>query len=172
MKRKYADYRDKKDIVDRRLDVKRIDNEILHGYLTKLEILEVRNKWIIPNENRCILDKNYIWMGIFPDNKNYTITAMFDNNYNLKEWYFDVSKGIGIEDGIPYEDDLYLDLVVVPDGRINILDEDELKLALDNKDITIDDYNLAYDTLDFLKENYSTNIEYLNNFTNKLIKLI
>lgn len=172
MKRKYADYRDKKDIVDSKLEVKRIDNEYFNGYLTRLEILEVRNKWVIDN-GRCILDKNYVWIGIFPDNENYTITLMYDNYGELKEWYFDVSKGIGVSnDGIPYEDDLYLDLVIVPDGRYHVLDEDELKEALDNNDIDKELYDLAYKTLDYLKDKYLSNIEELKVFSKKMESII
>ena len=144
MKIKYADYRDKKDIVTRELDVKRIDNEYFNGYITKLKILDIKNKWIIDND-RCILDRNYIWMGIYPDKANYTITAMYDDKNNLKEWYFDISNNIGVGyDFIPYEEDLYLDLVLVPDGRYHVLDEDELKEALNTKEISKKQYELAY----------------------------
>ena len=38
-----------------------------------------------------------------------------------------------MQDGIPYEDDLYLDVVIVHDGRIHLLDEDELEQAYRQK---------------------------------------
>ena len=51
---------------------------------------------------------------------------------------------LGVEDGIPYEDDLYLDVVIVPDGRIHVLDEDELKSAYDRKEVSKEEYEMAY----------------------------
>ena len=51
---------------------------------------------------------------------------------------------MGIEDGVPYQDDLYLDVVVVPDGRIHILDEDELKEAYSKREISKDEYDMAF----------------------------
>ena len=71
-------------------------------------------------------------------------------------------------------DDLYLDLVISKEGDFYILDEDELKNALNEKDITKDDYKLAYDTLDMLTKKYSdkSNIEKLSNFTDKYLELL
>ena len=88
---------------------------------------------------------------------------------NVKEWYFDVSKYIGIEDGVPYEDDLYLDVVIIPDGRIHVLDEDEIQLAFKNGKITKEEYDLAYEVKDYILEEYGNNINKLIDLTNKLL---
>ena len=93
---------------------------------------------------------------------------MYDENNNLIEWYFDVSKKIGVEDDIPYEDDLYLDLVINPMGESTMLDEDELKYALDKKDITIEDYKLAYKTIDMLQREYVDNFDHLVALTERI----
>ena len=93
---------------------------------------------------------------------------MFDNNKNLIEWYFDVSKQIGIENGIPYEDDLYLDYVIMPDKKEIILDEDELLNAVEIGDITEEDKELAYKVVEQLKTKYYDNFESLKELTNEL----
>ena len=69
---------------------------------------------------------------------------MYNQNKEIIEWYFDISKEIGSENGVSYEDDLYLDVVVNPDGEIILLDEGELKEALDRLEISKEDYDMAY----------------------------
>jgi predicted RNA-binding protein associated with RNAse of E/G family len=172
MKRRYADNRQNKDILKRNIIVKKVNNKLLDGYITKLTLLSVSRSWSVDIENRTILDKDYIWLGIYPKNKNYCITAMYDNNKVLKEWYFDIVLNNGIEDGMPYEDDLYLDVVIVPDGRIHILDEDELLEARDNKLITDKEVELAYKTKDYILNKYGKNINNLLEITNQLLEII
>ena len=139
-----------------------------------MNILKIKNKWCVDTEDRCILDNNYTWIEVYPDNSNYAITIMMDDKNIIKEWYFDICKGIGVIDNVPYEDDLYLYLVIVPDGRYHVLDEEELKEALNNNDIDIDLYlyNLAYNKLNYLKNTYLSNINELEKFTKKIVKLI
>ena len=48
-----------------------------------------------------------------PQNDWYCITAMMDENGVIILWYIDMIASQGIDvDGVPYFDDLYLDLVV------------------------------------------------------------
>ncbi len=172
MKRRYADNRQNKDILSRDIIVKRVDNDIVNGYVTKMVLTEVSRSWSVDIENRTILDNQYIWLGVYPDNENYCITAMYDENKNIKEWYFDIVFKNGIEDGMPYEDDLYLDVVIVHDGRIHILDEDELIDAYNNKEINKKDLNKAYRTKDLIIEKYCNNVDKLLKETNYLLENI
>lgn len=66
---------------------KRVDNDIFNGYVSLVKILKVENPWIITDEEetRCILDENYHWLEIYPDNKNYAITAMFNTKNQVVE---------------------------------------------------------------------------------------
>ena len=67
------------------------------------------------------------------------------------------SQGID-RDGVPYFEDLYLDLVVYPDGTIIEDDRDELEEALVLKDISKEQYQLALDTGRRLQEGLLGNI--------------
>ena len=61
-------------------------------------------------------------------------------------------RGVSIcTDVVQYFYDLYLDLVVYPDGTIIEDDKDELQNALANGDITQKQFDLAFDTCDKLK---------------------
>lgn len=149
---------------------KRIDEEFFKGYVAFVKIKDVQNPLIVNDGEKdvCIKDNDYEWFEVYPDNEHYVITIMFDDKNNLIEWYFDISKEIGIEDGIPYEDDLYLDMVLAPDGRVFILDEDELQDALNKKEILQSDVDLAYNTLNVLKNRYTNNLDELKELTNRI----
>ena len=90
--------------------IKRVEEKYFNGYICLVKMKNVKKPWIVKDDELedCILDENYEWLEIYPDNEKYAITAMFDDNNNLIEWYFDISKNVGIENGIPYEDDLYI----------------------------------------------------------------
>lgn len=103
---------------------------------------------------------------------------MYNENNELVEFYFDMIKESGVENGIPYNLDIYLDLVITPSNEKYVLDEDELEEALENKMIGKEEYNLAYDTLHRLEEKYKSQKEinklmdimqgYLNIMTEKI----
>ena len=149
----------------------KIDETFFKGYACFLKLKNVDNPLIVYNgiENICIKDNDYEWIEVYPTNEKYAITIMYDNKGNLIEWYFDISKKIGIENGIPYEDDLYLDLVIMPNGERIVIDEDELLNAKENGDITQEDVKLAYEILKKLDNKYVNNLNELINLTNYLL---
>ena len=148
----------------------RVDEVFFKGYACYLKLQNIEKPLIVNNgkENICIKDNNYEWFEVYPDNGKYAITIMFDDKGNLIEWYFDIAKNIGIEDGIPYEDDLYLDMIITKDGKMLVIDEDELISAYNNSIITKDDFDSAYKTLEELKNKYVKNFDELLNLTNYL----
>ena len=165
MKRRFAN------AVEGDYQQKRIDEDYFNGYVCYVQINGVQKPLIVNNgiTEVCIKDNGYKWLEIYPDKANYAITVMFDDKSNLIEWYFDIAKQIGIEKGVPYEDDLYLDMVILPDGKKSILDEDELLNALQSGHIQQSDVDLAYNTLHILETKYA-NLDYLVSLTNKLCK--
>lgn len=73
------------------------------------------------------------------------------------------------EHGDPYYDDLYLDIVVSPDFRIVILDEDELREALELKEITKSDYDMVHHTCNKIIKEIITNRDFLISFFDKYL---
>ncbi|MFC7687403.1 DUF402 domain-containing protein [Ureibacillus sp. GCM10028918] len=116
------------------------------GYITLLNIEEVLEPLVVKNAGKevCIVNKGYSWLQHFPIGKNHSVTTMFDAEGEVVQWYIDICHEIGIENNIPWMDDLYLDIVVFPTGEIIILDEDELDEALANGVIHKSMYDLAY----------------------------
>ena len=101
----------------------------------------------------------------YPDNGKYALTIMFDNHGKLIEWYFDIAKSVGIENGIPFEDDLYLDMAIMPDGKKIILDEDAILAARIEGIISQEDMDSAYNTLRELEKKYASCLENLIRLT-------
>ena len=167
MKRRYANK------VKGEYSQKRIDEEFFKGYVAFVKIKDVQNPLIVNDGEKdvCIKDNDYKWIEVYPDNEHYAVTIMFDNNDNLIEWYFDIAKEIGIENNIPYEDDLYVDIVITPNGRKEILDEEELMDALNNNEITQKDVELVYETVKLIEDKFVNNFSYLTDLTDKFLKM-
>lgn len=172
MKIKYADYRNNKDIIRKRCvkTEKMYDNKKIIAFLVISD--EVEKKWIVPREkgDECILGNGYCWLQIYGLEKNLVISAIFDEKYNFVETYFDIAKEIILDD-IPYAKDLYLDVVQTKENKFIILDENELKDALDNKEITKEDFKLAYDLKNEIIKKYGSNNDFnnLNSFTKECL---
>ena len=143
------------------------NSDFLTGKVCCLKFNDKVKPLVVNNglEEITIRAPKYQMIEFYPNNGNYVLTIMFDDNAKLIEWYFDISKEVGIENGIPYEDDLYLDYIITKDEKELIVDEDELKEAFDNHDITEDDLKSAYLILSELKTKFYGNLEDLKKFT-------
>ena len=135
-----------------------VKEDWLVGYLSMFEIQEVKEPlfWNFQGERICICDKNLTSLTILPQKEFLCMTALLDASGEPVLWYIDMIAGKGLDpDGIPYFDDLYLDLVLFPDGRIMEDDRDELEEARSEGDITKEQYHLALQTCERLKQNLS-----------------
>ncbi|WP_369690878.1 DUF402 domain-containing protein [Rossellomorea vietnamensis] len=92
----------------------------------------------------CFVDNGYMWLQQFPFGKHHSVTTMLDANGEIVQWYIDICLENGVEDGVPWLDDLYLDIVVLPSGEIFLLDEDELEQAYKKRMISESMYDLAW----------------------------
>ena len=117
---------------------------------------EIINKITIPN-GKCILDNGYKWIEFYDYNSKIKLTAIYDENSQIVEWYFDIARKIGKENDVPYEDDLYLDVVVTPTGEIILLDEDELQGAYNRLEVNKEEYDMAYNEANQLMKKLENN---------------
>lgn len=145
MKRKYGDGSSWKRLIEKNYIVK----QVKAGMLGILDIKKVREPSYKEYKGKelCIADDGYTWMQYFISGKNFAITAMLDDQQKLVQYYIDVAKEYEIDErGLPYFDDLYLDVVLLPNGEIYVLDEDELEDAYKSGDVTKEEYELAWYT--------------------------
>lgn len=88
---------------------------------------------------------NYTQLQFYSTKRKYVLIAGFKPDDTFNDFYVDISRGVGIgEDGIPYQDDLYIDVRVYSNGVAEIVDEDEFKEALDKGLVTEEEYKKGY----------------------------
>ncbi len=175
MKRCRLSYDEWKCIVSKNITGKRIQQDFFQGYIGLIEISEVNEPqiWKFNGEDMVVCDKGIKWMSILPQNDFYCITAMMNEKEEILVWYVDMIEGQGTDsEDIPYFIDLYLDLVVYPDGTIMVDDMDELEEALLQKDITQEQYDLAVNTCDMLKNGILHDISRFKEFTKRCYEVI
>ena len=146
--------------------------DIFEGYaaMTKVDKAAFKVVYNRGGEEICILDDGYIWIHVLPMDKNYTVLLMMDADMNVVQWYFDITAENGIdEEGNPYFTDMYLDLVLYPDGGMAVLDEDELNEALEKGDIDLAEAGAARAELERLKEYLAANFDELKEKSDRYI---
>jgi predicted RNA-binding protein associated with RNAse of E/G family len=130
----------------RRFVCQRIGDENLSGYVTLLRMVEVAEPlWVTHHDQRvCIADAGYSWLQIFPEGASHTHTTMFDAEGQPVQDYIDMVAEQGVaEDGIPWYDDLYLDIAWIAESAPLLLDQEELEAARAIGAITQEQYDLA-----------------------------
>jgi uncharacterized protein len=147
MKRKFADRSDWKRILEKEYRLVRCDLESFHGWIAEFKMIRVREPLFVLNlgTSVCIADAGITWLHYLRDAANHVITVMLDSSGAIVQWYIDIVLEHGLDDrGVPYFDDLYLDVVVGPDGRFEIKDADELEDALKAGAISQAQFDLAW----------------------------
>ena len=175
MKRSRLSYDEWKCIISKDIFGRRVNSELLNGYIGLIDIKEVSEAqiWKFNGEDIVVCDKGRKWLSILPQDDWYCITAMMGEEGKILLWYIDMIAKQGIDaNGVPYFDDLYLDLVVYPDGTIIVDDMDELEDALSKVDITQEQYNLAIETNSRLRRGMLNNISSFTEYTRKCYEIV
>ena len=152
-----------------------VKDDYFSGDIYFYNFIEVKDKILIPN-GKSIMDNNYKWLEFYDYSSKVKLTAIYDENNRIIEWYFDIARKIGKDNGLPYEDDLYLDVVVTPNGEVILLDEDELKEAYNKREMTTKEFKNAYkeaeQLMNKLKNNKDKLKEYTDEYLNQMLRLI
>lgn len=151
--------------------IKNINDNIFKGDIYLNIIKKVSTPFLLEN-GLCIQDDNYKWLEFYDYNSKVRLSAVYNEKNKIIEWYFDIAREIGKENNIPYEDDLYLDVVLTPNGKIILLDEDELKEAFERKEITKEEFEGAYKNANDLIEKLKGNVDKVLKFTDKYLEEI
>jgi len=94
-----------------------------------------------------IVDQGYCWLQLAPKDKTYWLTVMLDAAGSIISYYFDITDGnVLVSSGDSFFMDLFLDVVLLPGGRLYLLDEDELAEALQQGGINQQQFDMAYKT--------------------------
>lgn len=111
------------------------------GKIALLTIQELRAPLVISYGTRRVklADVGYTWLQMAFEGEYFWVTAMFDENDELKEIYVDMTDGNILTAEDPYFRDMYLDYVILQ-GDILELDMDELEEAYDYGEISKEQY--------------------------------
>ena len=134
-----------KDSWKRVIKRKYIIQDINNGKVSLLFIEKVDSPSVKTYEDGTklkIADNNFYWLQIGLENKNYWITAMYNESKELIQIYIDITFENKIDENPSYLD-LFLDIVLMPNGNIFLLDKEELENAFYQNDITKKEYDLA-----------------------------
>lgn len=121
-----------------------LDNDY---YLCIKKINKVDHPFVLHEfgEDIVHIDNGYYIVEYSPKNKLYNARVYLDSNKKIIDYYFDVINENGLENKIPYYDDLYLDVLYYPNQNdlIRYDDMSELEEALENKKITKEQFDNA-----------------------------
>ncbi|OPA81177.1 hypothetical protein BVG16_02275 [Paenibacillus selenitireducens] len=154
MKRKIADLSDWTHQLEKTYRQMSVNEPNYHGTVTMVTFDRVTEPiWyhVGSQDPYCIMDNGYVWMQYFPNGVGYAVTTVINREGELVHHYIDIHSGtLFTPQQVPYFYDLFLDLVVLPSGERVILDEDELRQALQEQVVTKGQFNLAYQILEEL----------------------
>ena len=148
MKTKYLDKRQWRRLLAKDYKEVRLHGKPFDGIVGLLTMKKVKAplKVTILNETVTVADVGYEWLQILPNKKHYSITVMYNDHGEILQYYIDVNEENILQLGHARTDDLFLDILVLPDGRYELVDEDDLKRAYKENKITKRQYDFAYST--------------------------
>ena len=115
----------------------------MEGIASLITIHEITKPLTVHNGNHSvtIVDRGISWLQLAMREQYVWVTAMFDPQDRLLQIYFDITDGNHLESGDnPTFEDLYLDIVMEPDGALYVLDREELDEAYEAGKITLEQY--------------------------------
>lgn len=163
-------------ILERRYTVSPCSFQGMEGVVSLLEIQKVTNPLTVHYESGEVLiaDAGYSWLQLAFKEQFFWATVMFDDKGEFMQGYFDITGGNTFEDmENPKFQDMYLDLVLLRDGGIQVLDQDELDEALEQKEITEEQYRKTMEEGEklhrFLQENKEELVKFCVQWREKLL---
>ncbi len=120
-----------------------------------------------------IVDQGYCWLQLAPKDKTYWLTVMLDESGRIVSYYFDITDYNELhESGDSYFVDLFLDVVLLPGGRLYLLDEDELEEALQQGDINQQQFYKACETARMLLCGLENREKELENYCLQMVETL
>ena len=111
-----------------------------------LQIKEVKAPLTVKiiDQDVLVADNHFTWLQIMPEDTNYSMTVMYNDKNKVVQYYFDINKSHTLELGKARREDMYLDVLALPDGRCEIVDEEDVVRAVKHKKMTQEEKEFAY----------------------------
>lgn len=132
----------------------------MEGVVSLLQMKKVTEPLKVHHEfgEVLIADVGYSWLQVAFKEQMFWATMMYSPEGRFLQGYFDITAWNKFEDmENPTFRDMYLDLVLTADNKILVLDRDELEEALEQNEITKEEYGQTINAGEklhlFLQEN-------------------
>jgi len=164
-------------ILERKYTVSPCVFQDMEGVVSLLQIQKVTEPLLVPGEDGekvLIADAGYSWLQVAFKEQFFWATVMFDAKGEFMQGYFDITGGNSFEDvENPRFQDMYLDLVLLDGGRILVLDRDELDEALEQGEISEEQYQQTVKEGEklyrFLQENEESFLQFCSEWRERLL---
>lgn len=112
MRKKFIDQVYMREVTDKIFHVEK--DEEFNGYIGIKYVKKISKQitYFCNGRKYVGLDDGYAVLEYLPLNRGYNCRVFFDRENRPILFYFDINNGCGIENGIPWYDDLYLDVIV------------------------------------------------------------
>lgn len=153
-------------------EVNLFETEEIYGAF--INIIEVKKPqvWFCFDKKITVADNGYKWLVVLPKKDNYAITMYMDRNDVPLLWYIDLIDGIGVDaDGIPFYNDMFLDLIVSDDGQVVEDDRDEFKKAYFDGIINNKQYQKVISVSEQLKQRISENQRWISEYCCNIVEI-
>ncbi len=174
LERKYISKKNWKRVIDREDVYTRIEEEKISGEAGLLHIKKVTSPCIKKYENKIkleIANDGFYWLQLAIKDKNYWITAMYNSKKTLIQYYIDITKeNVVGNNGNSYFYDLFLDIVILNNGKVILLDKEELDKALKENLIKMEEYEFAQKEAYRLVNKFSRDTKELNELCEKYFR--
>lgn len=162
MKTKYLDRRHWRRLLRSDYRELRVENERFDGIIGLITMYKVKSPLQVQvvDQHLTVADRGYKWVQILPKDKPFSITAMYNRYWQPVQYYIDINEKNFIEIGEARTHDLFLDVLVLPNGKYELVDEQDLKRALRNGTITKQQYDYAYHIAEEMMQHIKTNFSH------------
>ena len=149
---KWVDVRKKqvREVTDMDITIKKLEEKNTYITLKEVKAVEQPYSVYINGERVKKLDKDFTIIEYTPLDKKYNVRIHVNDKKEILEYYFDIIAENKIKDGIPFYNDLYLDVVyfqpaATKEGTyIQLVDCYELEEALKENIIDKEQFDMAY----------------------------
>ena len=144
-----------------------INKESNNYHLCIKKVNKINPPFILRQFDKDIIhiDNGYYIVEYTSTDKLYNARVFIDSDKKIIDYYFDISSENGLEDKIPYYDDLYLDVLYYPNQNnlIEYDDMDELEDAFKENKITKEQFDQAIKTAEEIVNEIKNNTNYFIN---------
>lgn len=142
---------------ERRFEHRMVSEPEFEGAVGLITFTDIKKPFMIHSSKGdfCIADRGYQWLEVVPKDGHWALTAMFHEDGELFQQYFDITQKNDVtEDGDAAFYDMFLDVVVAGRQKPVLLDAEELTQAFQIGILTIKEYEMAKEQAEKIVEAY------------------